>query len=111
MTMSPKPERMRISPRDWRNHPRFIHAEYKSTVTRGPKRPLVPLPATLSEITGPVYGHETVGSLDHDLTRNGVRNGEPLGERIIVMGRVLDDGGRAVPNSLVEVWQTNAAGR
>src|SRR5690606_20376182 len=66
---------------------------------------------SLSELTGPVYGHESVGPLDSDLTRNGRRNGEPLGERIIVTGRVLDEMGRPVPNTLVEVWQANAAGR
>jgi protocatechuate 3,4-dioxygenase, beta subunit len=58
-------------------------------------------------MTGPVYGHEPVGPLDHDLTRQ--HKGEPLGERIIVHGRVLD--GRPVRNSLVEIWQANAAGR
>ena len=59
----------------------------------------------------PVYGAEDLGALDHDLTRNAARNGEPLGERIIVTGRVLDEGGRPVRNTLVEIWQANAAGR
>ncbi|TGS70094.1 protocatechuate 3,4-dioxygenase subunit beta, partial [Mesorhizobium sp. M8A.F.Ca.ET.181.01.1.1] len=54
---------------------------------------------------------EDLGALDNDLTRNAVRNGEPLGERIIVTGRVLDEGGRPVRNTLVEIWQANAAGR
>jgi protocatechuate 3,4-dioxygenase beta subunit len=49
--------------------------------------------------------------LDNDMTRNGRKNGEPLGERIIVTGRVLDEDGRPVPHSLVEVWQANACGR
>ena len=55
----------------------------------------MPLAQTLSELTGPVYGHESVGQLDADLTRNAAKNGEPLGERIIVTGRVLDEDGRA----------------
>ena len=76
---------------------------------RAPDRPLILLPHTLTEITGPVYGHERVGPLDHDLTRQ--HAGEPLGERIIVTGRVLDGDGRPVRNSLVEIWQCNAAGR
>ena len=97
--------------RDWGSHPPYIHPDYKSTPLRGPTRPLVPLKATLSELTGPVYGQESVGRLDADLTRNGARNGEPLGERIVVTGRVLDERGRPVPNTLVEVWQANAAGR
>ena len=89
--------------------PPYLHPEYRSTVLRAPKRPLVPLPHTLSEITGPVYGHEKVGPLDHDLTRQ--HDGEPLGERIIVLGRVMDSDGRPVPDALMEIWQANSAGR
>ena len=69
------------------------------------------LKQTLSELTGPVYGHESVGPLDHDLTKNGAKDGEPLGERIVVTGRVLDEIGRPVPDALIEIWQANAAGR
>ena len=72
-------------------------------------RPLVVIPQTLSEITGPVYGHGDPGPTDHDLTRQ--HDGEPLGERIVVTGRVLDEDDRPVPETLVEVWQANAAGR
>ena len=99
------------TPRDWSSQPRYIDEGYKSTALRGPTKPLIPIPQSLSELTGPVYGHDGLGPLDSDLTRNGRRNGEPLGERIIVTGRVLDEMGRPVPNSLVEVWQANAAGR
>lgn len=102
---------MSIAARDWDSHPPFVHPDYKSTVLRGPRKPLVPLPHGLSELTGPLFGHEKVGPLDADLTRNAVKNGEPLGERIIVQGRVTDEAGRPVPNTLVEVWQANAAGR
>jgi protocatechuate 3,4-dioxygenase beta subunit len=97
--------------RDWSAHPAYIHAPYRSTRLRGPTKPLVPITQSLSELTGPVYGHDTLGPLDHDLTANGAKNGEPLGERIIVTGRVLDEAGRPVPDTLVEVWQANAAGR
>lgn len=89
--------------------PPYDHPAYRSTGLRHPKRPLVPLAHTLSEITGPVYGHEQVGPLDHDLTRQ--HDGEPLGERIIVAGQVRDENGRPVPNALIEIWQCNAAGR
>lgn len=99
------------TPRDWSSQPRYIDEGYKSTALRGPTKPLIPIPQSLSELTGPVYGHDGLGPFDSDLTRNGRRNGEPLGERIIVTGRVLDEMGRPVPNSLVEVWQANAAGR
>ena len=101
----------RYGPRDWSSHPPLIHPEYKSTALRGPAKPLVPLAQTLSEVTGPVYGHDGLGPLDHDLTRNGAKNGEPIGERIVVAGRVLDEDGRPVPDTLIEVWQANAAGR
>jgi protocatechuate 3,4-dioxygenase beta subunit len=97
--------------RDWGSHPPYVYPAYKSTVLRGPTKPLVPLPASLSELTGPIYGHETIGPLDNDLTKNGARNGEPVGERIIVTGRVLDEGGRPLPDTLVEIWHANAAGR
>ncbi len=98
-------------PRDWESHPPYIYPEYKSTPLRGPTKPLVALPQTLSELTGPVYGHEALGPLDDDLTRNGAKDGEPLGERIVVSGRVMDEDGRPVMDALVEVWQANAAGR
>jgi protocatechuate 3,4-dioxygenase, beta subunit len=89
--------------------PEYLYPDYKATRLRAPDRPLVIHPHTLSEITGPVYGHDEVKELDHDLTKQ--HDGEPLGERIIVTGRVLDGDGRPVRNSLVEVWQANAAGR
>jgi protocatechuate 3,4-dioxygenase beta subunit len=89
--------------------PPYLHPDYVATRTRAPARPLVPLAQTLSELTGPVYGHEQIGELDHDLTRQ--HEGEPLGERIIVHGQVLDGDGRPVRNTLVELWQANAAGR
>ncbi|MBA2376136.1 MAG: protocatechuate 3,4-dioxygenase subunit beta [Rubrobacteraceae bacterium] len=89
--------------------PDSLYPEYKSTRLRAPDRPLTIQPHTLSEITGPAYGHGKIRELDHDLTRQ--HDGEPLGERIIVTGRVLDGDGRPVRNSLVEVWQANAAGR
>jgi protocatechuate 3,4-dioxygenase beta subunit len=82
---------------------------YVSTVKRAPKQPLVLMPHTLSEVTGPVYGHDKILPEDSDLTRQ--HKGEPLGERIVVTGRVLDEDGRPVPCTLVEVWQANAAGR
>jgi protocatechuate 3,4-dioxygenase beta subunit len=100
-----------LGPRDWDSHPPYLYPDYRSTELRGPKRPLVPLKHTLSELTGPVYGHESVGPLDNDLTKNGAKNGEPLGERIIVTGRVLDEAGRPLRNTLIEIWQANAAGR
>jgi len=79
------------------------------TRLRAPKDPLVVLPHTLSELTGPVYGEGRIGELDRDLTRQ--HAGEPLGERIIVSGRVLGGDGRPLRGQLLEIWQANAAGR
>jgi protocatechuate 3,4-dioxygenase beta subunit len=89
--------------------PPYLHPDYKATRTRAPSQPLIPLPHTLSEVTGPVYGDRPVGELEHDLTRQ--HDGEPLGERIILHGRVVDGDGRPVRGTLLEIWQANAAGR
>jgi protocatechuate 3,4-dioxygenase beta subunit len=89
--------------------PEHLYPGYESTRLRAPKRPLIILPHTLTETTGPVYGHERIGPVDNDLTVQ--HEGEPLGERIIVHGRVLDGEGRPVRDSLVEIWQANSGGR
>jgi protocatechuate 3,4-dioxygenase beta subunit len=90
-------------------HPPYAVPAYRSTQHRHPTRPLIVLPHTLSEITGPVFGHTTVRPQDSDLTIQ--HQGEPLGERIVVSGRLLDGDGRPVRHSLIEIWQANAAGR
>jgi protocatechuate 3,4-dioxygenase beta subunit len=89
--------------------PPYDHAAYASTQKRAPAQPLIRIPHTMSELTGPVFGHESVRPGDADLTRQ--HDGEPLGERIIVSGRVLDEDGRPLPDTLLEIWQANAAGR
>ena len=89
--------------------PPFDYPDYVGTRLRAPKEPLVVLPQTLSELTGPAYGDSAIGELDHDLTRR--HAGQPLGERIFVTGRVLDQDGRPLRGQLVEIWQANAAGR
>jgi protocatechuate 3,4-dioxygenase beta subunit len=89
--------------------PPYDYPDYVGTRLRHPKEPLVVLPHTLSEITGPVFGDTVVGDLDHDLTRQ--HAGEPLGERIVVSGRILDSDGKPLRGQLVEIWQANAAGR
>ncbi len=84
---------------------------YKTSVTRSPKFALLSLQNSLSEVTGPVFGHDELGPLDNDLLQNYAKDGLPIGERIIVHGRVLDENGHGVPNALVEFWQANAGGR
>jgi protocatechuate 3,4-dioxygenase, beta subunit len=89
--------------------PDFYYPPYASSVVRAPQKPLVLLPLTLSERSGPVFGHAILAAHDNDLT--GHHPGDPIGERIIVHGRLLDEDGRPVPGALIEVWQANAAGR
>ena len=101
----------RLGPRDWSSHPIQSHARYKSTHLRAHRRPLVPMQQSLSELTAPVFGDSVISELDNDLTLNAVQDGKPIGERIVVAGRVLDEGGRPVSGALVEIWQANAAGR
>ena len=89
--------------------PNHLHPPYVSSLKRAPTKPLVQVPCTLSEITGPSFSPEMVSTADCDLTRQ--HTGEPLGERIIISGRVLDEDGRPAPSTLLEIWQANAAGR
>lgn len=97
--------------RDRTLHPPALTPNYKTSVTRSPRFALLSLQNSLSETTGPVFGHDDLGPLDNDLIRNYAHGGEPVGERIVVHGRVLDESGRPVPNTLVEFWQANAGGR
>jgi protocatechuate 3,4-dioxygenase beta subunit len=92
-------------------NPPYLYPPYGSTPLRAPSKPLV-MPKygpDAIELVSPVFGHEELGVLDNDLTKH--HSGDPLGERIVVTGRVLDSQGRPVPNALVEIWQANAAGR
>jgi protocatechuate 3,4-dioxygenase beta subunit len=82
---------------------------YRATQWRAPSRPLAPIPEELHSLEGPVFGDDVVERSDNDLTQQ--HGGEPLGERIIVHGRLHGDDGRPIRNALIEVWQANAAGR
>jgi protocatechuate 3,4-dioxygenase, beta subunit len=89
--------------------PQYVHPSYVSSLKRAPAQPLIPLPDTLTEITGPMFRKDIIPPGAFDLTSQS--KGQPLGERIAVSGRVLDEDGRPVRESLVEIWQANAAGR
>jgi protocatechuate 3,4-dioxygenase, beta subunit len=91
--------------------PPYLYAAYQSTVRRAPGLPLVEVPLTLSELTGPGPALSAVVPADADLTTNAGTGAEAIGQRIIVTGRVVDERGQPVPNTLVEVWQANASGR
>jgi protocatechuate 3,4-dioxygenase beta subunit len=96
--------------RGW--HAPALTPNYKTSVVRSPQRALISMNTTLSEQTGPVFGHDIIGELDNDLILNYGQPGEmAIGERIIVHGRILDENGRGVPGVLLEFWQANAGGR
>lgn len=89
--------------------PPYLVPEFKSSLLRAPGRPLVSLRHTMSEVTGPVFGHRSVMKHESDLISH--HGGRPIGQRIILFGRVLDGDGGPVPDTLVELWQANSAGR
>ncbi|HEY3995738.1 MAG TPA: protocatechuate 3,4-dioxygenase subunit beta [Mycobacterium sp.] len=89
--------------------PRLDYPPYRSSILRHPKHPLVVVDPEEIERSAPCFGHQDVDSLDADLTSG--HESEPIGERTIVTGRILDDLGRPVAGQLIEIWQANAAGR
>ena len=98
--------------RDLARHPRAFHGEYKTSVTRSPRRALIAVAGTPSEITGPAFARELIGPLDADMLMNfGTPGQSAIGERIVVHGRVMDGEGRGLPDCLLEFWQANAGGR
>ena len=102
----------RLFQRDRAWHPPGLTPQYKSSVFRSPRQALLSLGQTATEISGPTFGHSKLGELDNDLIRNYSQDGgDAIGQRMVVYGQVLDENARPVPNTLVEVWQANAAGR
>lgn len=92
-------------------HPPALTPAYKSSAARSPRAPLLGIEQSIGERSGPVFPRSRLGPLDNDLIRNYAGEMEPIGERIIVHGRVLDQNSRPVPDTLIEVWQANAGGR
>jgi protocatechuate 3,4-dioxygenase, beta subunit len=91
--------------------PNLYSPEYKSTILRSPKHPLMIVPEVLKDLSLPVFGESVLQKNDNDLTKNARINGEPIGERIKVFGKIMDQNGRGLPMTLVEIWQANSAGR
>lgn len=94
--------------RDRSFHPPAFTPEYKTSVLRSPRNSLLSLQNSVSELTGPRFGHSDIGPLDNDLIKNYAKTGDPISERIVVHWRVLDENGKPVPDTLVEFWQANA---
>ncbi len=105
----------RFMRRNLGDHPASLAPDYKSTVKRAPQSPLVAVEGGAGEAMGPTFGPADLGPWDNDLIANYAKamghDGEPIGERIIVHGQVIDQGGRPIPNCLIEIWQANAGGR
>ena len=97
--------------RDRTRQPPALTPDYKTSVARSPRYSMISLQQSVSEITGPVFGHNDIDPIDNDLIKNYAKTGDPVGERIIVHGRVLDENARPVAGTLVEIWQANASGR
>ncbi|MPZ78180.1 MAG: protocatechuate 3,4-dioxygenase subunit beta [Deltaproteobacteria bacterium] len=105
---------MKIQPynnRDWKSHPPYLYEAYGSSVKRGPLQKLVPITQTLSEITGPLFSDIKLEQGEADLTRSAQTGIEAMGERIIVVGKVMDEDEKPIRNTVIEIWQANAAGR
>ena len=101
-----------LIPRNREAHPDAYDPAYKTSVARSPYLPLLSMESGLSEETGPTFGHNKLGALDNNLILNWTKGAAPaVGERILMHGRVVDENNRAVPNTLVEIWQANAGGR
>lgn len=98
-------------PRAYPDHPPFRYPDYKSTIKRSPTRDLMGIVETLSETTGPGPVWSDISEEDADLTTNAGTGSPAIGERIIVTGRVLDENGKGVPGTVLEIWQSNSAGR
>lgn len=98
-------------PRAHDDHPPFRYPDYRSTILRSPDQPMVKVVQTLSEVTGPGPAWSALQPEDADLTTNAGTGGEAIGPRTIVTGRVLDEDGTGIPDTLIEIWQANASGR
>lgn len=101
-----------LVPRNRELHPEPYWPDYKTSIARSPRLPLLSMESSASEETGPTFGHGLIGALDNNLILNWSQGkAAAIGERILVHGRVLDGFARPVPNTLVEIWQANAGGR
>lgn len=101
-----------IKARKLDDHPPALFPQYRSSILRAPTQKLIHFDPTLTEMTGPTFGQNDLGPLDHDLIVNYAHKDQSaIGSRILVHGKLIDEDGRPVPNKLIEIWQANAGGR
>ena len=100
-----------FNPIDKNIHPKSFFPDYKSSILRSPKKNLVSIDTIISDLYGNVLDKNNLGLLDNDLTRNFNKHNEPIGERIVVYGKLLDENSKPIPNSLIEIWQANSGGK
>ena len=100
-----------FNPIDKNIHPKSFFPDYKSSILRSPKKKLVSIDTIISDLYGNVLDKNDLGLLDNDLTRNFNKHNEPIGERIVVYGKLLDENSKPIPNSLIEIWQANSGGK
>ena len=100
-----------FNPIDKNIHPKSFFPDYKSSILRSPKKHLVSIDTIISDLYGNVLDKNDLGLLDNDLTRNFNKHNEPIGERIVVYGKLLDENLQPIPNSLIEIWQANSGGK
>ena len=100
-----------FNPIDKNIHPKSFFPDYKSSILRSPKKHLVSIDTIISDLYGNVLDKNDLGLLDNDLTKNFNKHNEPMGERIIVYGKLLDENSKPIPNSLIEIWQANSSGK
>ena len=92
-------------------HPKSFFPDYKSSILRSPKKHLVSIDTIISDLHGNMFDKNDLGLLDNDLTKNFNKHNEPIGERIVVYGKLLDENSKPIPNSLIEIWQANSGGK
>ena len=98
-------------PIDKNIHPKSFFPDYKSSILRSPKKESVSIDTIISDLYGNVLDKNDLGLLDNDLTKNFNKHNEPIGERIVVYGKLLDENSKPIPNSLIEIWQANSGGK
>ena len=98
--------------RNFDKQPIADYPDYKSSSLRSPKNKKIYIPSSISEISGPKFNKNIIGKLDNDLTLNYSHNNKvPIGQKIIVHGKIVDQYYKPIEGALIEIWQANASGK